>query len=113
MIYKRLNFNDFKAEFKSFGRENQFSENNLKALFEYLEELGDYELDVIELCCEYTEIDLDVLKEDFYNELSEDEIEDEIAGLSITVLAYMLNYDIDFINIDCESDTALILSSSY
>ena len=110
MIYKRLNFNDFKAEFKSCGREDQFSENNLKALFEYLEELGDYELDVIELCCEYAEIALDVLQKDFYNELSEDLTEDDIEGLTITELADMLNYDIDFINIDCENDTALILS---
>ena len=46
----------FRNAFRSVGREDQFSYEALGLLFEYLEEVNpDYELDVIELCCEYTE----------------------------------------------------------
>ena len=52
---------DFEMAFKRCEREN-FSYDGLKALFEYLEQLGDdigeeIELDVIALCCEYAEYD--------------------------------------------------------
>ena len=49
--------------FKSWDTyKNQFSYEGLKALYNYLEELGDdigeqIELDVIALCCEYSEYD--------------------------------------------------------
>lgn len=51
---------DFEDAFRGHGRENQFSYEGKKALYEYLEDLGDdigeeIELDVIALCCEYTE----------------------------------------------------------
>jgi hypothetical protein len=59
---KTINYYDFRAEFRAFGREEQFTRQGLKALFDYLEELGDdcgeeIELDVIALCCEYVEYD--------------------------------------------------------
>ena len=52
---------DFERAFKDFDRDN-FSYDGLKALFEYLEEYEDdtgeeLELDVIALCCDYTEYD--------------------------------------------------------
>ena len=57
---KTINYYDFRAEFRAFGREEQFTRQGLKALFDYLEQLGDdcgeeIELDVIALCCEYAE----------------------------------------------------------
>jgi|TARA_R110000868_G_scaffold409834_1_gene696206 hypothetical protein len=56
-----VNMYDFERAFKNFERDN-FSYDGLKALFEYLEQLGDdigeeIELDVIALCCEYAEYD--------------------------------------------------------
>ena len=56
-----VNMYDFERAFKNFERDN-FSYDGLKALFEYLEQLGDdigeeIELDVIALCCEYMEYD--------------------------------------------------------
>jgi len=55
-----INFSRFCDRFASMGRENQFSYEGKKALFGYLEEMEEatgeeQELDVIALCCEYTE----------------------------------------------------------
>jgi len=60
MLVKKVSFNDFLEEFEKYGRENQFSYDGKKALFDYLEELSEdlgepMELDIIGLCCEFTE----------------------------------------------------------
>ena len=53
----------FKDMFRFYGRSNQFSSNGLKALYEYFEEVHgedsgyEYVLDVISLCCDFTEYD--------------------------------------------------------
>ena len=53
---------DFRQAFKQMGRENQFSYEGLKTLFEMLEDYEhgsdqEIELDVIALCCDFTEYD--------------------------------------------------------
>ena len=51
-----IDFQEFRAAFYDSGREDNFSLSALEALFDFLEEnYTDYELDVIELCCEFTE----------------------------------------------------------
>lgn len=46
----------FKDQFVAMGRKDQFSYEALGLLFDYLEECdSDYDLDVIELCCDYSE----------------------------------------------------------
>ena len=60
MIIKTLNVHDFRQAFIDYNRGEQFTYNALTALFEWLEELAEdtgtpYELDVIALCCEFTE----------------------------------------------------------
>ena len=46
----------FQNEFKAHGRDNQFSYEGLELLFDYLEEIDSAsELDVIGLCCDYSE----------------------------------------------------------
>ena len=55
-------FDDFRQAFKQMGRENQFSYEGLKTLFEMLEDYEhgsdqEIELDVIALCCDFTEYD--------------------------------------------------------
>jgi len=60
MLVKKVSFNDFLKEFKEYGREDQFSFEGKRALYDYLNELGEdigesIELDVIALCCEFTE----------------------------------------------------------
>ena len=58
-----INETMFKDQFRLHGRKDQFSWNGLTALYDYLEEAYDesseyeYNLDVIGLCCEFTEYD--------------------------------------------------------
>ncbi len=59
---KIINLADFRQAFKNYGRENQFSYEGLETLFNYLEEYEEgtgeeIKLDVIALCCEYTEFE--------------------------------------------------------
>ena len=54
-----LDFNRFREAFYDAGRADTFSLSSLEAIFDYLEEnYTDYELDVIELCCEFSESSL-------------------------------------------------------
>ena len=62
MLVKKVSFNDFLEEFRRYGREDQFSYEGKKALFNYLEELSEdmgesMELDIIGICCDFTEYD--------------------------------------------------------
>ena len=56
-----INESMFKDQFRLYGQSDQFSSNGLTALYDYLEEVYDesteyeYNLDVVSLCCEYTE----------------------------------------------------------
>ncbi len=57
-----INKYEFSDAFQKMGRGKQFSYEGLDALFDYLEMLEDdigeqIELDVIALCCEYSEYD--------------------------------------------------------
>jgi len=59
-MYKQINFYDFEKAFISMGRETQFTYIGKKELFDWLECLEDnqnkgIELDIISLCCEFTE----------------------------------------------------------
>ena len=60
MLVKEVSFYDFLKEFEEFGRANNFSYEGKKALYDYLndlsEDLGEpIELDVIAICCDFTE----------------------------------------------------------
>tara|TARA_A100001201_G_scaffold88908_1_gene77947 strand:+ start:121 stop:453 length:333 start_codon:yes stop_codon:yes gene_type:complete len=69
-----VNEYDFERAFKDYGRENNFSRYGLSALYRELSEYEastgvEIELDVIALCCEFTEYEsLDELIEAFYHE---------------------------------------------
>lgn len=61
-MHKQINFYDFERAFIDMGRENQFTYEGKKALFEYLEEYEEstgsiIHLDVVGLCCEFTEFE--------------------------------------------------------
>ena len=76
---------DFIQAFRSAGRADQFSLTGLIALFDYLEELEadigeEFELDVIALCCDYTEYS-SVLECAIENGFVADEGEEEEAAL--------------------------------
>jgi len=71
IMKKTITKNDFKREFKESNRENQFSRYALEKLFDSLEDYEEstgeeIELDVIALCCEYTEFEsLEELKRNY------------------------------------------------
>lgn len=59
-IITTVNLYDFRESFRACGRTENFSYNGLEVLFEYLEDMADdigepLELDVIGLCCEFSE----------------------------------------------------------
>ena len=56
-----INFSRFHDAFRDHNRLDNFTYDGLKALYEWLEEIEGYELDVIALCCEFSEYD-DVLE---------------------------------------------------
>lgn len=62
MLVKRINFSSFVEEFEKYNREYHFSYEGKKALFKYLSQLSEdigepIEIDIIGLCCEFSEYD--------------------------------------------------------
>ena len=73
-----ISINDFQRAFIDFGRGNQFSNEGLDGLYEYLESFDDalddeYEVDVIELITTYSEYNS---KGEYYSEYSKHDIVD-------------------------------------
>ena len=52
---RNIGFGEFTDAFLKMGRKDNFSYHGLMAIFEYLEQYKEIELDVIAICCEYTE----------------------------------------------------------
>lgn len=72
----RVTLDDFMQAFKDRGRESQFSRPALYGLFNYIEEYEDstgeeIELDVIALCCDYTEASYKDIADDYGIDVSE------------------------------------------
>ena len=66
-----VNFSEFCDRFRDMDRNNNFSYEGKRALFDYLEQFEEdtgeeIELDIIALCCEYTEYeDLKEFQDDY------------------------------------------------
>lgn len=76
-MIQTVNVHDFRQAFHDCGRGEQFSHEALGCIFEYLEELeGDtgipYELDVIALCCDISEMTADEVREAYDIEADDD-----------------------------------------
>ena len=55
-MFQSINKSQFRDEFARMGRANQFSCDALGLLYDYMEDCDpDAELDVIAICCEYSE----------------------------------------------------------
>lgn len=82
-----VNFSQFCDAFRAADRNENFSYNGKRALFEFLEEMADdtgeeYDLDVIALCCEFAESDVEELIADYNIDVSDAEgDEDEQAEI--------------------------------
>ena len=79
---KSINFYDFERAFVDCGRGNQFTYEGLQTLFDMLEEYEadtgeELELDVIALCCDFTEYDsLKELTDNYDTIETEDDLSD-------------------------------------
>lgn len=73
-----LDLNDFRDAFRTYDRLDNFSREGLELLFDFCEECDpDMELDVIALCCDYSEDTPEAIAEN-YSIDTEDMDEDEI-----------------------------------
>jgi hypothetical protein len=80
-----LSVYDFRDAFKRAGRADQFSYDALGLIFDYFESAEpDYDLDVIAICCEFSEQSPAAIAADYSVEI--DENDEEIAG---AVLSYL------------------------
>ena len=82
MIIQSVNLYQFRDAFVRAGRADQFSYDGLSAIFDYLEELSDdtgenIELDVIAICCEFSESDWESIASDYSIDLTDCEEEEE------------------------------------
>jgi hypothetical protein len=108
VIYSSVDFLDFENAFRRHCRLENFP-NTLKHLFRYLDELSDeledgIALDVISICCEFKECDIDELKR-AYSYLFETELDPESDEYSTKFLE---DLECKFILIYCNNGYFLI-----
>lgn len=110
MIYKEIDVYDFIKEFKDFGRDNQYTEEALEALYEYYDNIGDdVEMDVIAIICDWAEYDAkEAFSEFVEGEIDDDELENFVSEHG----EYNLKEIADFVERDytviCLSDSILV-----
>ena len=80
-----VNYQDFIQAFRNCGRQDQFTCAGLRALFGYIEQYEEdtgeeLELDVIALCCDFSEHDLEDLEREYGYLLDGDEMPGTIAA---------------------------------
>ena len=85
-MYQKITFSDFCDAFRRHGREKQFSREAKEALFDYLEEIEEdtgepIELDVVALCCDYQEDDVDTIIDECDLDASDCEDDDDRRDL--------------------------------
>ena len=65
-MYQTINKSQFRDAFKTMGRADQFSYDALGMLFDYFEDTAtDAELDVIAICCAYSENSLEYIADQY------------------------------------------------
>ena len=77
-----VNLSNFRDAFQSHGRQDQFSYEAQELLFDYFEEMEDgtgeeIELDVIAICCEYSEDTVEDIAEQYNIDLEDCDDDDE------------------------------------
>ena len=72
-----INKSQFRDAFSDMGRGDQFSYDALGLLYDYLEEVDeDFELDVIAICCDFSEDSIEDIAGNYSIELSVDDDDD-------------------------------------
>ena len=75
-MFQTINLYQFRDAFQRMDRKN-FSYEGLEVLFDFFEEVEDYELDVVAICCNYTEETPEVIAQEHGIELSNEEDEEQ------------------------------------
>lgn len=81
-IVKTFDENDFINEFKAYNRMDNFSYKGLRVMFDALNELAQdcemsIEMDVIALCCDYNELSIDDVINEYDIDLSDESFDDK------------------------------------
>lgn len=85
MMKTTVNKSQFRDAFIRMDRKAQFSYEALGLLFDYFEEIDeDMELDVIAICCEYSEMTPDEVREDY--SLDDDQDVEEFLNENTSVV---------------------------
>ena len=79
MIVKTFDLYDFRREFESYNRDDRFSDEAIEELYNYYDDLGEpYEMDVIEICCNWTEYEsLEEYAKEYMDESDFEEMDDD------------------------------------
>lgn len=102
-IVKTFDESDFIDEFKAYNRQDNFSYKGLRVMFNALNEIAQdcemvIEMDVIALCCDYNELSVDDVINDYDIDLDDKSFDDK-TDLVINYLhdhtMVLGNYDID------------------
>ena len=86
MIYKQINkyemieaFRRYEGRLKTSETHGNFTEEAIEVLFDYYDDLENYELDVIGICCEWTQYDdIDEVKETYLDTKQETYDSDDV-----------------------------------
>jgi hypothetical protein len=81
-----ISFYDFRDAFRNFDRLDNFSYDGARILFDYLEEIEEgsdqeIELDVIALCCDYSEGTPEEIASYYGMSLTDDYIDEDLADM--------------------------------
>lgn len=101
-MFTTITFSDFCDAFRAHDRQDQFSYQGKRALFDFLEDYEDqtgeaYELDVVGLCCDYVEMSTDEVMRCYDVGLldEEEDIDDQItewlSQATMLVSSYRVN----------------------
>jgi hypothetical protein len=86
MIYIELNFHRFQDAFSDMNRADNFTYEALKELYEYYDNIGeDIELDVIAICCDWSEMSEEDIRKEY--DLEEDDDVDSYLSNGTTYYA--------------------------
>lgn len=86
-MFTRVTLSDFRDAFRAAGRKDQFSYDGFKVLFDYLDDVEGYVLDVVEICCDYYEMTPEEIIEAY--DIPYDAAEDDLWK---TVRVYLRNH---------------------
>jgi len=92
---KTIGLYEFREAFANMGRTENFSYEGAEALFDYLEEVDeDMELDVIAICCDYTEYaNFGEIDEAYHLVDEEEELKDELIKARLLKNTLLLEFD--------------------